>query len=257
MKLREDDLRRIFREGEEPHGFVAGPCPSDEALIASFSEEAEEGVKSGIIDHAAACPSCRRKFDFLRQTLDGVREIARDLDGISLSDQDAARLRELARDRIRVLKGKRPEGRPSGFGIRWRLLFASGSFRYAAAAAGLLTIVLAAVLVLRTPRGLEPDTERGRADRSIVLDVPKGEVGGDPLIFRWRPFPGALDYEVKLLDEELSDVWASERTPRTEVELPEMLFRTLERGNIYYWKVTARLEEGTARESDLQEFKLR
>ena len=257
MKLRDEDLKRIYQRSRREPPAKKEACPSDELLMKSFSGEMSEEEKFKIIDHVTGCGSCHWKFEALHQILNGTEEIAQKLEGISLSEKGVSQLREIAKDRIYELETQSREKKNLGFKRKFIAFFASGALRYIPAAVGLLIIVLAAFVILKTPANVERDMARGPADQIVELVAPKGEVKDYPLFFKWRPYPKAEDYEVKLLDEELTDIWKSGRIKATEVELPQGQIERMQKEKTYYWKVVVHLKAGTLKESGCQEFKLR
>jgi hypothetical protein len=257
MKLRAEDLKRIYKRSRQESSFKNGGCPSDELLIKSFSAEVSEEEKLATIDHVTRCASCHWKFEALRQILRGTGEIAKELEGLSLSAKEVSQLQEVAKNKIQGLEKRRQQKKIPWRKTRFQSFLASRALKYVSAAAGLLIVVLAAFLILKTPPNLKQDIARGPADQTLELIAPKGEVRDFPLFFKWRPYPKAQEYEVKLLDEELTDNWKSDRIKAIEVELPQGQFERMEKEKTYYWKVVVHLKAGTAKESGLQEFKLR
>jgi hypothetical protein len=257
MKLRAEDLKRIYQRSRQESSFKNGGCPSDELLMKSFSAEVSEEEKSKIIDHVTGCSSCHWKFEALRQILSGTGEITRELEGISLSEKEVSQLQDLARNKIQGLEKQRQEKKIPWQKTRFPSFLASRALKYVSVAAGLLIVVLAAFLFLKTPLNPKRDIARGTSDQTLELIAPKGEVRDFPLFFKWRPFPKAQEYEVKLLDEELTDIWKSDWIKATEVKLPQGQFQRIEKEKAYYWKVVVHLKAGTTKESSLQEFKLR
>jgi hypothetical protein len=257
MKLRAEDLKRIHQTSRQEPSFKNGECPSDELLIKSFSAEASEEEKLATIDHVTGCASCHWKFEAIRQILSGTGKIAKELEGLSLSEKEVSQLQEVARNKIQGLEKQRREKKNLGLKTIFSSFLASRALKYVSAAAGLLIVFLAAFLFLKTPPSLKRDIARGTSDQALELIAPRGEVKSFPLFFKWRPYPKAQEYEVKLLDEELTDIWKSDRIKAIEVELPQGQFERMEKEKTYYWKVVVHLKAGTAKESGLQEFKLR
>jgi hypothetical protein len=257
MKLRAEDLKRNYQTSRQEPSFKNEECPSDELLLKSFSAEVSEEEKFKIIDHVTGCAFCHWKFEALRRILNGTGEIAKELEGISLSGKEVSQLQAVARSKIQGLERRRQEKKNLGLKTRFPSFFAFRAVRYVSAAAGLLIVILAAFLLLKTPPSLKQDIARGPADQTLELIAPKGEVRDFPLLFKWRPFPEAQEYEVKLMDEELTDIWKSDRIKAAKVELPRDQFQRMDKEKTYYWKVIVHLKAGTTKESGLQEFMLR
>ena len=100
------------------------------------------------------------------------------------------------------------------------------------------------------------DTVRGIQVEIIQLMNPKGDLAEIPQVFEWSPVEGAAGYRVVLLDEELTEVWMSEKIQQTSLKLPEVNFEAIKSGEIYYWKVIVFSSDGSPIESGLQEFKV-
>jgi hypothetical protein len=156
-----------------------------------------------------------------------------------------------------VLEKERLGKRGPGFKEKARAFFFDKGFKYIPVAAGGLMIILAALFVLRIPQNLKKDIIRGEEEQILELISPKGEIDRPPIIFTWKPYPKAIDYEVRLLDEELNPAWNSEKIQKTEIELPSPLLPKMEKGKMFYWKVIADLESGARKESGLQPIKLK
>jgi hypothetical protein len=257
MKLRADDLKRIHQTSRQELSCKNEGCPSDELLMKSFSAEVNEEEKFKIIDHATGCASCHWKFEALREIFLGTNEIARSFEGVSLSKEEVRQLRDKAKSKIYELEKQRFEKPGSGFKEKVRAFFSSKRFKYVPAAAGVLMIILAALFILRIPRNFKEDIVRGDEEQILELISPKGEIDRPPVVFAWKPYPKAVDYEVRLLDEELNPAWNSEKTQKTEIELPSALIPRMEKGKMFYWKVIADLESGARKESGLQPTKLK
>ena len=60
---------------------------------------------------------------------------------------------------------------------------------------------------------------------------------------------GAAEYRIVLLDEELIEVWASEKIQRTSLKLPQLHSEAIKSGRIYYWKVVVFSSDGNSLES--------
>lgn len=241
MKLSHEDLKRLYQSSGAATVKEEGACPSDDLLMSSFLPETSEGDKFRVADHVAGCSSCRAKFELAKEILSGAARLARESEGVALTEAEAAGLKQRAAARLRE-----PEkGRSFFF-----------RFRYASAAAGLILIMAAILLVLRTPQDKDAGAMRGEAGAAVVLLTPRGVQKTLPLSFEWRPYPGAEAYELKLLDEKLEIVWASGRIKATSLGLPPGPAEGLKRGDGYYWKVSVFSGDEILQESNLQSFQL-
>lgn len=251
-----DDLKSIYSASREAGPAGKGTCPPVEKILESFSPDISENEKFRIVDHAAACPSCHRKFEAARGILLEAKRVAEGYERIPVDEKAMTAIREKARVRIQELE--RSRGKPGAKGGRESLqgLLAVRNLRFATAAVLLVlgSLVLISVLSLRHR---PDDAVRGAQAREIRLEAPQGEWAERPLVFRWVPYPGAGEYEVKLLDEELTTLWMSDRTKNSFTAPPPDRLAGLEQEKIYYWKVIVYLKTGRVLESGLQEFRLK
>jgi hypothetical protein len=241
MKLSHEDLKRLYQSSGAATVKEEGACPSDDLLMSSFLPETSEEDKFRVADHVAGCGSCRAKFELAREILSGAARLARESEGVALTEAEVAGLKQQAAARLRE-----PE---KGRSFLFR-------FRYASAAAGLIMIGVAILLLLRTPQDKDAGAMRGEAAAAVVLLTPHGVQKTLPLRFEWQPYPGAEAYEVKLLDEKLDIVWASGRIRTTSLDLPPGPSEGLKRGAGYYWKVSVFSDNEILQESNLRTFQL-
>ena len=255
MKLRNDDLKTLYRRSLQARPDGKTSCPSEDAILKSFTVEMSEEEKFRIIDHMAGCGACRLKFEAAREILKGAKALAGELEGQSLSGDETAALRQRALEKIRELgRGPQKEEKKS---ISDRLRIFIFQYRYASVVAGVFMVALAAWLVLKSPQGGRDNVVRGIKEPVIALESPRGIQAEVPALFRWRsPWEGG-EAEVRVLNEELDMIWSSGRIRATSLEFPPSLSEIIEREKIHYWKVIVYLDDGRINESDLQEFQLK
>ncbi len=121
-------------------------------------------------------------------------------------------------------------------------------------------VALAAALVLVVVGGQRlatrggPDVERGTVD-AVTLLAPAAEIdAGAPITFAWQPVSGALRYEIELLDEQGTVVFA-QTTERTSATLDDA--RRLVPGSSYRWWVRATTGAGASRASAARSLRIR
>jgi hypothetical protein len=113
-------------------------------------------------------------------------------------------------------------------------------------------VVVAVGLKLTTREG--PDVERGTVD-AVTLLAPGAEIDpGAPVTFAWQPVSGAHRYEIEVLDEQGSVVFA-QATEQTSATLPDA--RRLVPGASYRWWVRATTEAGEPRASPVRSLRIR
>jgi len=244
LKYSEEDLKMIFQLSRQAQAGKAG-CPPVEYLAKAFADELSEEEKLVLVDHVASCSSCHWKFEMLRGILKETGNLAQGLQGLSLSKEETRRLKEIAGAHLSRLSRKgrvvrHAEPRRQAWKSHWLLLR-----KYAVAAAGLLIVGLGALFLLRIfPPGGEGPV-RGESEESLQLLSPQGAVDPTPIEFSWKPYPGAREYEVRILDEALTPIWTSEKTGETRIQLTPSASGRLEKGKTYIWKVFAMSAGGT------------
>lgn len=255
MKLRDEDLKKIYQRprGMKPEGKAA--CPSEDDILKSFTPEMSEEEKLRIADHVTECGACRWKFEAAREMLKGAKALAAELEGQALSGNETAELHQRALEKIRKLEGGSEKAERKSFSDNLRSFFFQ--YRYASVVAGLVMVALAAWLVLRSPQAGRDDVMRGREGFVIALESPRGIQEGIPTLFRWRSSREGGEAEVRVLNEELDVIWTSGRVRMTPIEFPAPLAEIIKKDAVYYWKVIVYQDDGRIDESDLQEFRLK
>lgn len=245
MKLRHDDLKALYRNSVGRKPDEESSCPSDEVILRSFTPEMSEEEKLRLVDHASACAVCGPRFQAAREIMMGAKTLAAEFEGRFVSRSETAELKGRAREKM-----KRRES-PSH---RKVILF---RYRYAWVAAGFIVVFLAAWIAVQSPRKMSDTMIRGETGAAVELETPRGTLEKAPSFFRWTPYPGASEYEIRVLNDRLDAVWASGGIKVNRAALPAAVSEALEKGTVYYWKVTVRLEGGNVVESRLQEFRLK
>jgi hypothetical protein len=255
MKLRNEDLRKIYQSSEGDTSGVHEACPPVEVLIKSFSPEMNEEEKLQVVDHVTECDYCRWIFEAVREIVKEIKAAASEAGGQPLSESEVTGLKQRAQERIRELEGRFDRGKKTSLLENWRAYL--GEHRVASLAAGLFVILLAALLVLKSPLKKGENVLRGEDEPTVNLETPQGLKEKLPVFFRWQAYPGATGYEVKVFDETLDEIWGSGRTTATSLELPASVAETLNKEAVYYWKITVYSDKEIIKESGLQEFKLK
>lgn len=189
-------------------------CVSPEAILALVRREGPEAGRAATLDHVMSCEACRREFDLLRS--------------IELAGAEAGGVPAM----------RRPAGRA------WRRVAPL------AVAAALLVAVGLGV----RDRGRAPvDVVRGTSD-GVALLAPDSEVAvAAPIVFAWRPDPGAGSYRLEVMAG--GRVVVSETTTDTTFTLRDV--SRLAPGSAYRWWVRAVAPGGAQRGSELRSLRLR
>jgi hypothetical protein len=173
-------------------------CVAPEAMLALLRREGPEEQRLETLDHVMACAACRSEMDLLRSI-----------------EQAGA---ETERKRVVRLQPRRT----------WQSLVPL------ALAASVLFAIIGIRQLFRGSEG--PEVLRGTAD-TVTLLAPPSEVAADGSItFAWDPVPGARQYELEVLDEKGTVVFAA-TTDQTSVALRDV--RRLVPGSRYRWGVRA------------------
>ena len=190
-------------------------CVAPEAMLAVTRREGPEEQRLEVLDHVMGCSACRSEFELMR-----------------LIEQAGAELERSALLRIVPRRG-------------WRWVAPL-------ALAASLLLVVAVGQKLRTHGG--PDVVRGTVD-AVTLLAPAAEIdAGGSVTFTWQPVPGALRYDLEVLDDQGTVVFA-QATEQTSATLPDA--RPLVPGSSYRWWVRATTGAGEQRASPLRSLRIR
>ncbi len=257
MELQDKDLKKYYQASLNKNPLHKKGCPDSDALVRSFSEEISENEKIQIIDHITTCRLCYKKFETVRQILKGSKNLAQRFEGVPLSEAEMDELKQKAQAQIHELERHDISRKKPNLGKKIAVFFRlNPALKYASAVAAICVVVAAAIVLFKTPQSVKYEILRGIREKTILLISPRGEVEEFPLAFEWEPFIEAKEYQVMLLDEELTPIWASSRTEKTEMPIPSAVQYKLLKEKTYYWKVVIFLADGTRKESALQDFKL-
>ena len=158
--LSDERLREIYARAVEARRDPArASCSSPDALLALVRREGSEESRLETLDHAMACPDCRRDFELLRAIEAGRR-----------ADADAG---------VRHIRWRRPIG-------------------VALVTALAATLALFAVLG-PWQRSRSPEVYRGGSAEVGAISPAVDASGSGPFTFRWHRVPGARRYVLEVL----------------------------------------------------------
>jgi hypothetical protein len=257
MKREHQDLKKLYQYSLRHKRTIEKECPDIDLIIQSFMSTLSESETYRVVDHISECSLCNKKFAIVREVFKKGKKMAAELEGMSLSSAETRELEKIAKAKISELERPKRDSRRIPFKPRSLTVFWQKTvFKYATVFAGLVVIIVIAFFIFRAPHmGLE-DTVRGVQTDFIQLTKPEGELVETPRLFEWNSVEGAAGYQVILLDEELAEVWVSEKNKQTSLKLSEPYFEAIKTGKIYYWKVIVFSSEGSSTESGLQQFKV-
>lgn len=259
MRLKNKQIRKYYQELPIPEVGKKTDCPDIDSLINSFSDELTESQKFNIIDHISDCQTCLEKFNFIEQIFRESRKVALGKNKLSLHENEVKELKELAQRKILELKTQNEatfDGAQSIPGKSVPVL-PKITAKFISIAAVLIIAVLGTIIIIRTLPEPEMNMIRGSQEDTFLLIAPKGEITKKSLIFKWNAFPGAKEYDVRIMNAELTNIWISDKTRNTSIKLPGDLYQKITRDTIYYWKVIAYLNDGNIEKSHIIEFEFK
>ncbi|MFQ6081912.1 MAG: anti-sigma factor family protein [Candidatus Aminicenantia bacterium] len=221
-------------------------CCEKEALIKAFLNEISVQEKFELLDHISVCPECSSYFEALREIWTKEKDILGALDRIEFTEEDTEQLKKLAKQEIRKLKSQaREEKRPIFYGKKILAAVTGAAF---------IIVIISIFVLLKGPREIE--LERKTNQWNIELIEPRGEINKSFLMFNWTPVKGVRNYTLEILDRGLETFYQAKQIKAESFRLPEEVFKRLEKGEIYFWKVVAELENNQKIESDFGKFKV-
>ena len=253
--MNDSDLARLLALEGKGRGQRRWTCPDEERLAAYVDGHLAPEAQEHLERHLVGCDFCLGQVGFLLRQPEAAMP----------ADVPEALLR-----RASALTEERA-GFPARPMLRWGT---------AAVAAACLVLVLATNLRRQIPVPPEPSSPAApvapipstrsaptaqpsppRAVRSLgkvsrelqVVHPREGDVlGPGDVVFRWRPVPGALYYQVRVVTEEGDVVW-EERLEGTQLTAPSDLH--LVAGQGFFLRVRAYLPDGKAITSRVVGFK--
>jgi hypothetical protein len=224
---------------------ISQSCPSREEIIRFIEGDAPEEHKKKFLDHVLVCPECRVILDASVELQEAGQDILRDLERLDLGSPEARKkLRTCARRELRALRGGR---RPGVWTRRWLAVPAAGAVLA-------LFVVLGILPGLRKGQG--PMAERNAAGIEIGLITPRGSNAAEPGDFRWTRIPGVRTYRLDIYDQTLEPIHQSPSLVGAHYTPPSAVTGTLRKGSVYFWKITALMEDGRTVESEFGRFVL-
>jgi hypothetical protein len=214
-------------------------CLSREEIIRLFEGRLPAGREKGLLDHVLICGECRIVFEAMAEIHSRSKDILQGLEGINLGSREArAKLQALARQELRAIRA----GRRTGIWTRrWLAVPAVGT---------VLTLLIVFVVIPGLRTGPAPVAERNAGGIEIGLVQLRPASSSAPVDFRWTELPGVRTYRVDIYDRTLEPVHRSPALTDARYTLTAEASSTLEKGAVYFWKVTATLENGKTVESE-------
>lgn len=259
MKLKNKQIRRYYQSLSIPEAGKDSNCPDIDVLIKSFSDELTESHKFDIIDHISDCKTCLEKFNFIEQIFKNSKRMALRKNKLSLNENEVKELKELSKRKILELEEQSETALKevksnSGKSI---LVFPKIPLKYLSIAAALVIVILGTIFIVNISPEPKATAMRGSRGDTFQLIMPRGEITKINLVFKWNAIPDAKEYDVRMMNAELLNIWISDKIPNTSIKLPQDIYRKVKRDTIYYWKVIAYLNDGNIEKSHLVEFELK
>lgn len=201
-------------------------CPPLEQLVRALEASEGDAWRKAAEDHTATCSHCRGELALMREFVEASPrpDEARNVNWIA---------GRLAKQRV---------FRPS----RQRLSFFFGARAWAAAAC--LVLVAAGAFYLPRGPGLPSPAGAGEGvmrSQALELVAPLGDIPQKPAEFRWRAVPGAVRYQVRLMEVDRSEIWRGEATDAF-LSIPAPVLALMPPGRTLLWEGSAWDQSGKA-----------
>ncbi len=176
--------------------------------------------------HVASCARCRTELEMF-----SLYEANEPLAGEGLS---VAWIAQRARRAVQTGQPLAPPTPVPARKVVW------GLPRWALAAASVAVIVGGATLLWRPPVTVEP-TAAGEIYRTVRVEVlsPAGDIAGPPVELRVAAIPGAVAYEVRLLEVDGTELWR-EVSPVSAIPVPPAIAAAALPAKTLVWQVVAK-----------------
>lgn len=193
--------------------------------------------------HLAACPRCQADLAMLKEFESGT----------ALADEGAAVawISSHLERRLDQIKspGGIPRRYPTGATAGWfSRLFGSASARWLIPIAAVVVIAAVSVILLRTSKQPELRADLGSGPtvyRSQAVEVigPSGELPEAPKDLQWKPFPGAAQYKVSIMEVDRVALWSG-TTNYTSLTIQNSTRTKMLPGKPVLWQVSALDSQG-------------
>lgn len=100
------------------------------------------------------------------------------------------------------------------------------------------------------------DFNRGSFPISIEALSPRGEIPRAAIEFHWSQVRGAKHYTLEILDDKLNPLYRKDMIEGESFSLPLNVRDKLNSGQLYFWKVTAEMDEDGQLESVFEKFRI-
>ena len=230
MKTDSTQLAKIYNDHLiEKKAEPGAGCPEPERLVQCVMAEGSRKDRKEVLGHVAECADCAR---LLKCMLDVSGEI----------------------DRIAV-RAKAFSGHPRSLEPREKRPVCARAPGKPAVVA-LVSLFGIAVITFSIIKLSERSAIRGGQDTQIQLVFPGAadSISIGDIRFEWEILPGAKFYAVELFDQTLELLWRSDPIKGSQAQLPETTGHRIVRGEPFFWRVTAVLENDIEVRSKLGEF---
>ncbi|MCK4337661.1 MAG: hypothetical protein KAX11_06940, partial [Candidatus Aminicenantes bacterium] len=112
MTLNDKDIKKILKLSDR-----TGSCPDKNVFIAVLMNELSEKDQAAFFDHVLRCKECGEEFALMKRVFFETKDTLDDLSRLDLSGGELQRVKDYARQQIRLHKG--------GRGIRFLSAFRS------------------------------------------------------------------------------------------------------------------------------------
>ena len=221
-------------------------CIDKKTFVKAFTNEISNKEKLELLDHITFCSECNREFDALKEVWAKGKILINNLEGLEITSEETKQLQKVAKNEIRKIKLQQKRAKRLFFYDKRILATVSGTF--------LILAIISAIFLLRGPR--EIVLERKPPESGIELIEPRGQIDESPLVFKWSALEKARYYSIEILDKGLETIYAADNIEKDSFVLPEEVFKTFRKGEIYFWKVTAITDNNEKIESNFRSFNI-
>jgi hypothetical protein len=188
--------------------------------------------------HLGQCPRCQAELALLK-SFESSTPIPDE--GAAVAWISARLERQLSQ--IKNPSLSRPASSSLGMGSWFSRMFEGGSARWLVPVTALIVIAGASALLLRQSH--EPDLRANAGNGPVVyrsqeveVTSPAGEVAEAPKALQWKPFGGAAEYKISMMEVDEAPLWAGQ-THDVVLTIPTAVRSKMLPGKPVLWRVTA------------------
>ena len=233
MKTNPTQIAEVYRAYLDERKAEPGEgCPIPEDLVQFATQGANRKARVRIMEHVSNCADCALVLKSILRLSGEIDKLTGKTEVFQRCPQDEALGKK---ERFQLIPGRR------------------------AAVAMLAGMIGLTIITLSVIRISDRPVVRGTAGPRVQLLSPKqgATYPAEDIKFKWEAVPKAARYTVELFNRSLEKIWRSGPISNAGTELPAEARGVIFKGETYFWRVTAVLEEGEELVSRLAEFSIR